>query len=110
VSLLCRVDELADRSGRGFTITLDGAETKIMVVRVGTAVRAYVNACPHLGMNLDWQPDLFFDFERRHLLCGMHGALFRFGDGVCVYGPCLGRRLTPVAIDVRDGEVRLAGA
>lgn len=108
MSAICRVDEIADRSGRGFTVTIDGAETAIVVVRMGSAVRAFVNLCPHLGMNLDWQPDAFFDFERRHILCGMHGALFRIGDGVCVYGPCIGRALTPVAIEVRDGEVRLA--
>jgi len=108
VSALCRVDEIADRSGRGFTVTLDGVETDIMVVRVGGAVRAFVNSCPHLGMNLDWQPDAFFDFERRHILCGVHGALFRVGDGVCIYGPCTGRALTPVPVEVRDGEVRLA--
>ena len=108
MSLICRAEDIADRSGRGFTVTLAGAETAIMVVRLGGTLRAYVNCCPHLGMTLDWQPDLFFDFERRHLLCGMHGALFRVADGVCIYGPCIGRALTPVAIEVRDGEVRLA--
>jgi nitrite reductase/ring-hydroxylating ferredoxin subunit len=108
VSPICRVDDIADRSGRSFTVTLAGAETAIMVVRLGRTIRAYVNCCPHLAMNLDWQPDHFFDFERRHILCGMHGALFRVADGVCVYGPCVGRALTAVAIEVRDGEVRLA--
>jgi nitrite reductase/ring-hydroxylating ferredoxin subunit len=110
VSPLCRVEDIADRSGRGFTVRLAGAETAIMVVRLGDTLRAYVNSCPHLGMNLDWQPDLFFDFERRHLLCGAHGARFRVADGVCIDGPCLGRALTPVAIEVRDGEIRLAPA
>jgi len=109
VSVLCRVDEIPDRSGRSFTITRDGAETAIMVVRVGRMVRAYVNSCPHLGLNLDWQPDYFFDYERRHILCGVHGALFRVADGLCVHGPCLGRALEPVAIEVRDGAVSLAG-
>jgi nitrite reductase/ring-hydroxylating ferredoxin subunit len=110
VSLICRVDELADRSGRGFTVTLAGAETAIIVVRLGATIRAYVNRCPHLAMNLDWQPDHFFDFERKHILCGMHGALFRVADGACVYGPCVGHALTPVAIEVQDGEIRLAAA
>jgi nitrite reductase/ring-hydroxylating ferredoxin subunit len=108
VSAICRVDDIADRSGRGYTISRDGIETDIMIVRLGRTVRAYVNVCPHLGLNLDWQPDYFFDYERRHILCGVHGALFRVGDGVCVHGPCLGSALEAVPIEVRDGEVRLA--
>lgn len=107
MSAICRIDEIADRSGRGFTVTLDGAETDIMVVRLGRTIRAFVNSCPHLGMNLDWQPDAFLDFERRYILCGVHGALFRIGDGVCFQGPCIGRALTPVPIEIRDGAVFL---
>ena len=108
MSAICRVDDIADRSGRGFTVTREGVETDIMIVRLGRIVRAYVNVCPHLGLNLDWQPDYFFDFERRYILCGVHGALFRVADGVCVHGPCIGRSLESVPIEVRDGEVRLA--
>ncbi|MBI3513611.1 MAG: Rieske 2Fe-2S domain-containing protein [Proteobacteria bacterium] len=108
MSALCRVEDIPDKSGRGITASIDGVATAILVVRLGRTVRAYVNRCPHLELNLDWQPDHFFDFERKHILCGMHGALFRVGDGVCIYGPCLGRALTRVAIDVVDGEVRLA--
>jgi nitrite reductase/ring-hydroxylating ferredoxin subunit len=109
VSAICSVDEIADKSGRGFTVMVDGAETAILVVRLGQTIRAYVNRCPHLELNLDWQPDHFFDFERKHILCGMHGALFRVGDGVCIYGPCLGRALARVPIEIVDGEIRLAG-
>ena len=107
--VICRVDDVPDRSGRGYTVMRGDTETDIVVVRLGRTIRAYVNVCPHLGLNLDWQPDAFFDFERRHILCGMHGALFRVADGQCVYGPCLGHALEPVAIELRDGEVHLAG-
>ena len=108
MTALCRLDDIPDRSGRGFTVTLDGEARAIVVVRVGKTAYAYVNACPHLGLNLDWEPDHFIDFEKRHILCGKHGALFRIGDGACVYGPCLGQSLEPVAITVTDGAVSLA--
>lgn len=108
MSTICRVDDIPDRSGRGYTVELDGETRAIVVVRIGASVRAYVNECPHLGLNLDWEPDHFLDFEKRHILCGKHGALFRIGDGACVYGPCLGQSLEPVAVTVRDGEVSLA--
>lgn len=104
---ICRLDDIPDRSGRGFTVTLDGEQRAIVVVRTGRSVRAYVNECPHLGLNLDWAPDAFLDFEKRYILCGKHGALFRIGDGVCIDGPCYGQALEAVAVTVRDGEVSL---
>ena len=103
--MLCRLDELADPGGRGFAV--DGAE--IFLVRRGRLVAAFVNSCPHTGGPLDWVPDQFLDHERRHILCATHGALFRLEDGRCLTGPCAGDRLTPVAIEVIDGVVRLRG-
>jgi nitrite reductase/ring-hydroxylating ferredoxin subunit len=108
LTAICRVDDIADRSGRGYVIARDGKDVNIMVVRVGDKVHAYVNSCPHLGVTLEWQPDHFMDFERRYILCAMHGALFRIGDGLCIEGPCRGSKLEAVAIDVQDGAVTLA--
>jgi nitrite reductase/ring-hydroxylating ferredoxin subunit len=108
LTVICRVDDIAERSGRSYVIARDGKDVPIMIVRVGETVHAFVNSCPHLGVNLDWQPDHFMDFERRYILCGMHGALFRIGDGLCIEGPCRGRKLEAVAIDVQDGAVTLA--
>jgi nitrite reductase/ring-hydroxylating ferredoxin subunit len=101
---LCRLDELADPGGRGFAV--EGQE--IFVVRRGRLVAAYVNSCPHTGGPLDWVEDQFLDFGRQHILCATHGALFRIADGHCLAGPCKGKALTPVAITVAAGEVRLA--
>ena len=39
-----------------------------------------------------------------------HGALFEKRTGYCVAGPCAGRALTPVALEIRDGYVVLAEA
>jgi nitrite reductase/ring-hydroxylating ferredoxin subunit len=40
-------------------------------------------------------------------MCSSHGALFRISDGECVLGPCLGEKLMPLLIEVRDGDVFL---
>ena len=42
------------------------------------------------------------------ILCSSHGALFEKDSGYCVAGPCAGRALTPVALEVRSGFVLLA--
>ena len=107
MTLLCRVEELTGGSGKGFTVEIDGEATEILVVAVAGEVRAYVNACPHLGINLDWQPDRFLDRDREHIICSTHGALFRVADGYCFAGPCRGEHLDPVAIAIEDGAVRL---
>lgn len=79
------------------------------VVRVpgGGEVRGYVNACPHVGLPLNLSGDHFFDADGQLLLCQMHGALFRPGDGFCVSGPCAGDSLKRLEIAVRDGAVWL---
>ena len=43
-----------------------------------------------------------------HVLCAAHGALFRISDGACEIGPCLGRSLTRLETQIRDGIVFLA--
>ena len=49
----------------------------------------------------------FLTHDREHIQCTMHGALFRLDDGYCVYGPCAGRGLAPVAVRVEAGMVVL---
>ena len=105
--LLCRLAEIADPGSRGFELGDGIGDRAIFLVRRGAAVAAYINSCPHTGGPLDWVEDQFLDFDRRHILCATHGALFRIEDGHCLAGPCAGKGLTAVAIVVAEGEVRL---
>jgi nitrite reductase/ring-hydroxylating ferredoxin subunit len=104
---LCRADEIADGKGRGFRLGEGAHQSAFFVIRDRGALRAYVNSCPHIGTPLDGFPDRFFDRAGAHLLCGTHGAIFRPEDGLCVRGPCLGKRLAPASIAVEDGVVVL---
>lgn len=71
--------------------------------------RAYLNRCPHMGIELNWMPGRFMDADNLFLQCSTHGALFKPGDGECIAGPCQGDALT--ALDIRETkemlEVRL---
>lgn len=107
---LCALDEIPDGTARGFRLAdAGGGERRLLVVRRGGALAAYVNSCPHRGTPLDLVPDHFFDAEGRHLVCATHGAVFRPEDGYCLAGPCAGESLEPVAVEVRGGRVVLAG-
>lgn len=101
---LCRIDDIPDGSARGFG-PAPGGFTGLFAVRQGGVVRAYVNACPHLGVPLDWVPGRFLSTDGTRILCATHGAEFRIADGHCLRGPCLGDRLEAVMIEIREGVV-----
>ena len=69
---------------------------------------AYVNACPHFNISLNYREPKFLNGARDRFLCINHYAQFRIDDGYCDEGVCEGHWLTPVAIRVEDGRV-LAG-
>lgn len=75
----------------------------------GEAPRAYVNKCPHMGVELNWMPGRFMDSDNLFLQCATHGALFKPGDGECIAGPCQGDVLTALEVREHEGglEVRL---
>ena len=77
-------------------------------MRTGGQLRAYVNRCPHAGHPLDLIPGRFLTADGTLILCASHGALFEKSTGLCVAGPCAGRTLSPVALEVVAGVVMLA--
>ena len=87
-----------------------GAFTGLFGVRQGGEIMIYVNACPHLGVPLDWAPDRFLSTDGRHIVCSMHGALFEITSGQCVLGPCAGDSLESVPFEIVDGEIMVDAA
>ena len=51
---------------------------------------AYLNRCTHVAMELDFQPDRFFDTSGQWLMCATHGATYSPATGACTGGPCRG--------------------
>ncbi|MGQ0665346.1 MAG: Rieske (2Fe-2S) protein [Pseudomonadota bacterium] len=101
---LCRLDDLPDPGGKGFTLDRPGGRD-IFIVRRGGRVFGYVNSCPHVGTTLDWQPDTFLSSDQRFIQCSTHGAQFEIATGHCVAGPCKGDRLERVALALERGAV-----
>ena len=106
---LCQMADLIDGRSRGFDPLGEGRDT-MFIVRRGDQLFAWRNACPHYDhARMSWKKDEFLNADRSRIICGAHGALFEIDTGRCVHGPCLNQTLTPVALDVRDGLVYLAG-
>ena len=108
--ILCRVDEVPEGGSKGVTLTPGRHYADLVLARRAGAVYVYANRCPHTGAPMEWQPDRFMDFDGEHLICGIHGALFRVEDGYCVRGPCARRSLAALPAEVRDGAVVVGAA
>ena len=100
---LCHIDVIAEGQSKGF----DLADQKIFVVRKQNQFHVYHNRCPHLGINLEWQPDQFLDIDGQLIQCAMHSALFLIDTGMCIAGPCQGQRLKVVEHRINNGELEV---
>lgn len=79
------------------------------LVRVHGRVSVFVNRCPHQQVPLNLPDGDFLEAGGELIQCGMHGALFLPESGECVFGPCQGRFLEPLAISIdAEGNIHLA--
>jgi nitrite reductase/ring-hydroxylating ferredoxin subunit len=88
-----------------FRVVVHGLERDAFAVRWHGDLYAYVNACRHQSLPLDFGDGVFFDDDFDALVCVQHGARYEPRSGVCVSGPCEGGRLTALPLEVRDGAV-----
>ena len=106
--LICESAALAEGArGVRFELRQESGEEKGFAVRFNGRACAYVNRCPHLGTELDWQPGEFFEEGGLYLVCSTHGAVFEPDTGFCVAGPCHGASLEPLQVREKDGQLFL---
>ncbi|HTI95113.1 MAG TPA: Rieske 2Fe-2S domain-containing protein [Rudaea sp.] len=103
---LCRVEEIPPSGAIAVHVDSSTGGFDLILVRVGEAVAAYHNECPHAGRRLDYAPGKFL-IDAGQLICAAHGATFRIESGHCSGGPCRGAALRSVKVDVIDGQVCL---
>ncbi|WP_202980281.1 Rieske (2Fe-2S) protein [Marinobacter fonticola] len=97
-------DDLAEHECRQFDLAGDASG---FAVRQHGKTYAYLNYCPHLGIELNWQPDRFMDPDNCFIQCATHGALFTVDDGHCIAGPCAGDQLIALNVERCNGELRI---
>ncbi len=106
---VCAVDELTDGGlGLRFLLMAGSQTCAAFVIRHAGRVYGYLNRCPHRTLELDWMEGTFFDARGEFLVCATHGARYHPANGACVDGPCLGRGLVALALELDGEEVRLA--
>ena len=105
MTILCHIDDIAEGKSKGFTL----GERHVFAVKKSGQCYVYENACPHLGIQLEWTEDEFLDADASLIQCSMHGALFTIDDGLCIAGPCQGQALTAVDFTIDNDQLVLAG-
>ncbi len=102
---LCQSDALV-HGGRAvaFDVLYAGQACQAFAIRYHDGVHAYLNRCTHVAMEMDYQPERFFDDTGNWLLCATHGAAYVPDTGACAGGPCRGG-LVKVALSESDGVV-----
>ncbi|MEO1201336.1 MAG: Rieske (2Fe-2S) protein [Pseudomonadota bacterium] len=104
-----QLDEIDNPGCREFTIGDGDWPFRGFVVRQGDEVFAYQNFCVHAGHPLNWKPDGFLTKDKTAIICSSHGAVFSIDGGECKGGPCNGKSLRSVDVEVRDGVVYVTG-
>lgn len=87
-----------------FDVVYAGQTCRAFAVRFEGQPYAYLNRCTHVAMEMDFQPDQFFDDTGRWLLCATHGAVYSPDTGECAGGPCRGG-LVKIDLSETDGVV-----
>ncbi len=105
--VLCALADLEATGSHGFSVGEGDWPLRGFVVKSTAGVAAYVNYCPHAGHPLNLRPNRFLTPDGNLILCCSHGAVFTRDEGLCVAGPCQGRTLTPIPIEVVEGYVML---
>lgn len=103
---LCASSDLQEG---GDAVTFDviefGRTVQAFALRFDQAAVAYLNRCAHVPAEMDWQPGKFWDLDKRHIICSVHGALYDPSSGQCVGGPCWGARLHRIELKEEGGQV-----
>ena len=102
---LCASQDLAEGGlAVPFDVVFEGQTCRGFAVRYEGRPHAYLNRCTHVAMEMDYQPDRFFDDSGQWLLCATHGAAYHPETGACAGGPCRGG-LVKIPLSERDGVV-----
>ena len=102
---LCASTDLANGGlAVPFDVVFAGQTCRAFAIRYQGQAHGYLNRCAHVAMEMDFQPNRFFDISGDWLICATHGALYEPQTGQCRSGPCRGG-LIKITLSEGDGVV-----
>jgi nitrite reductase/ring-hydroxylating ferredoxin subunit len=103
-TVICQSEQVA----LGSTVSFDLNGVPVLISRTVQGLFAYVNACPHQYLPLDYRKGNVLTSDGAQILCSNHDARFEVetGNGVSGFGE--GCALDAVPIVEANGEISLA--
>ena len=85
---LCNASDLQNAGDAvPFDVIFQGQTSCAFAIRYAGQAHAYLNRCAHVPMEMDFQPNRFFDVTGHWLICATHGATYHPATGACAAGP-----------------------
>jgi nitrite reductase/ring-hydroxylating ferredoxin subunit len=78
---------------------------RFILLRSGSEVFCYANRCAHFGVPLSNSVERLGVKPHMSIQCEIHYARYRWRDGYCEYGDCMGESLIVVPVEIVDGKV-----
>ena len=109
-TMVAQVEALVDGSATMITLdALDNNVFRLLLLRTGPDVHAFVNRCPHFGVPLAGRQEQLLQKPGISISCNVHYARFRWSDGLCESGDCKGESLISVPLKLHtDGRICVA--
>lgn len=108
---LCSVHSLTDGEPMMLELDTGGGPAKpfrLLLLRSGPQVTAFVNRCAHFGVPLAAKQAQLIFKPHTSITCNVHYARYRWADGVCESGECEGESLMPVPLQQdASGQLRI---
>ena len=105
---LAQVSSIPDGGAHLVTLGEAGTPYKIILLRSGDTVFAYVNRCAHFGVPLAAKLEHLYYVPHESLRCNVHYAQYRWSDGICVKGDCEGESLLRIPVVIDGDDVLIA--
>lgn len=110
---LCSMHSLTDGHATLLELDTGGGPIqpfRLILLRSGAQVTAFVNRCAHFGVPLAAKQAQLIFKPHASITCNVHYARYRWADGVCEAGDCEGESLMPVPLEqLADGQLQIAG-
>lgn len=97
---VCAADQVT--AVHPLTVTTEKGSFPLLVIRArdgaGDGFRAYVNACPHQYLPLNYRGEQLLSADGTMLMCTAHGARFDLLTGAAVAGADCGLDVVPLQL------------
>jgi nitrite reductase/ring-hydroxylating ferredoxin subunit len=92
---VCRADQVT--TVKTCVIETAAGRFPLLLMRRADGLRAYVNACPHQFLPLDYRSQSLLSVDGTRLMCSAHGAEFDAATGDVLSGADCGLDAVPVS-------------